>query len=212
MYFRNSLSEGVSRQKDSHSGSDYFLFRQSGLRTVVFVGFLIISDYKQGERKSTPPQIRLRDMMEKCLVCERIIWIKQGKNPYFVKELKTGYVVLGDFQFYHGYTLFLSKIHTDELHKLGEPQRTEFLKDMAVVAEAVYKSFSPKKLNYELLGNTDAHLHWHLLPRYNNDPKPETSTWVTDKKIRYDESAKPTEQELVLLKAQLLRTLNKLLI
>ena len=36
--------------------------------------------------------------MEYCMVCERIDWIKNGKNPYFVKELNTGYVVIGDHQ------------------------------------------------------------------------------------------------------------------
>ena len=28
-----------------------------------------------------------------CLICERINMIKDGTNPYFVKELETGYVV-----------------------------------------------------------------------------------------------------------------------
>ena len=27
-----------------------------------------------------------------CLVCERIQMIKENNNPYFVKELETGYV------------------------------------------------------------------------------------------------------------------------
>ena len=31
-----------------------------------------------------------------CLICERIQMIKDGNNPYFVCELETGYVVLGD--------------------------------------------------------------------------------------------------------------------
>ncbi len=148
-------------------------------------------------------------MNTSCLICERIELVKQGKNPYFVKELKSGYVVLGDFQFYKGYTVFLSKTHTDELHKLGEPLRTQFLKDMATVAEAVYKTFQPKKLNYELLGNTDFHLHWHLFPRYENDPRPETAVWVVDKNIRYAESARPTKQELEIMKKELLVNLNK---
>ena len=34
--------------------------------------------------------------MSDCLVCDRIEQIKNGKNQYFVRELKTGYVVLGD--------------------------------------------------------------------------------------------------------------------
>lgn len=46
-----------------------------------------------------------------CLICDRIQMIKEGKNPYFVCELETGYVVLGDYQRFRGYTLFLCKEH-----------------------------------------------------------------------------------------------------
>ena len=31
-----------------------------------------------------------------CFICDRIEQIKSGTNPYFVRELETGYVVLGD--------------------------------------------------------------------------------------------------------------------
>ena len=50
-----------------------------------------------------------------CGVCERIRMIRDGTNPYFVKELETGYVVIGDFQHFRGYTLFLCKEHAVEL-------------------------------------------------------------------------------------------------
>ena len=46
-----------------------------------------------------------------CLICDRIKMIQNGTNPYFVKELETGYVVIGDNQHFHGYTLFLYKHH-----------------------------------------------------------------------------------------------------
>ena len=46
-----------------------------------------------------------------CLVCDRIKMIKDNINPWFVKELKTGYVVIGDNQHFKGYTLFLCKEH-----------------------------------------------------------------------------------------------------
>ena len=45
-----------------------------------------------------------------CLICDRIEMIKNGDNPYFVKELKTGYVVIGDNQHFYGYTYFYIKI------------------------------------------------------------------------------------------------------
>ncbi len=150
--------------------------------------------------------------MDNCLICERIDFIKKGTNPYFVKELETGYVVIGDHQFYRGYTLLLCKIHANELHELDTLFRQKFLEEMSVVAEAVFRAFRPMKLNYELLGNTDQHLHWHIFPRYENDPDPKRPIWLTGKDIRQAEGVKPNREELDDLKKQLSRCLRKLLI
>ncbi|MBU1118017.1 HIT family protein [Patescibacteria group bacterium] len=147
----------------------------------------------------------------KCFVCDRIGTIKKGQNKYFVKEMLSGYVVLGDFQYFHGYTLFISKVHTDELYKLDKREQENFLKEMALVAEAVIKAFKPKKLNYELLGNTDSHLHWHLIPRYGTDPRPETGIWAIDFKIRCNKDTRPTEYQLTQMRKKLLLELNQLL-
>lgn len=145
--------------------------------------------------------------MNDCLICSRIKDIEKGENPYFVKELETGYVVLGDFQFYKGYTLFLSKIHKQELHELEKDFLTKFLEEMVSVAKAVYKAFQPMKLNYEMLGNGEPHLHWHIFPRHKKDPNPKEPVWVIDKSIRYAESAKPSQEMLSELKKQLLEYL-----
>lgn len=143
-----------------------------------------------------------------CLVCQRINLIKKNKNIFFVKELKTGYVVLADYQYFYGYTIFLSKIHTNELYKLDE-ERDLFLKEMSIVAESVIKAFKPKKLNYELLGNSDSHLHWHLIPRYGTDPKPDQPIWVINREIRCSKKSKPSSEDLKVLKEKLLIQLNK---
>ena len=106
-----------------------------------------------------------------CLICERIEQIKRGETPYFVCELSTGYVVLGDHQRFQGYTLFLSKQHVTELYHLPWEIRTRFLQEMSLVAEAVAAVYHPDKMNYELLGNGDTHLHctfsrgWQAIPR-----------------------------------------------
>ena len=104
-----------------------------------------------------------------CLICQRIEMIKEGSNPYLVKELSTGYVVLGDHQYFKGYTLFLAKQHVRELHDLDPETRLAFLAEMSQVQEAVAKAFGAEKMNVELLGNGDAHLHWHLFPRRAGD-------------------------------------------
>lgn len=145
--------------------------------------------------------------MKNCFVCKRIQDIKNKKSPYFVRELETGYVVMCDFQLFRGYTIFLSKIHAKELHNLNSDFKQKFLNEMSLVAEAVIKTFHPIKLNYELLGNTDEHVHWHLIPRYGDDEDPGMPIWVLGRKILADEKNRPTKKELEQMKKKLQKEL-----
>ncbi|MFN8636688.1 MAG: HIT family protein [Chloroflexota bacterium] len=134
--------------------------------------------------------------MTDCLICNRIAMIQAGTNPYFVTELPTGYVVIGDHQFFRGYTLLLSRWHVRELHDLDWDRRIAFLQDMALTAEAVCQAFAPRKLNYELLGNADEHLHWHLFPRHADDPKPTGPVWEIDPALTRADAARPSPDDL----------------
>ena len=145
------------------------------------------------------------------MICKRIKLIKLKRNPYFVTELKTGYVVLGDYQLFRGYALLLCKIHKQELHQLPVAFRKQFLWEMALVAEAVYRAFRPIRLNYELLGNTDHHLHWHIFPRHANDPLPNRTVWNISKKIRFSKRTKPSKKTLEIYKIQLKKELDRLI-
>ncbi len=131
-----------------------------------------------------------------CLICQRIEQIKRGENPYFVCELETGYVVLGDHQRFVGYTLFLCKRHITELHLLPWDFRMKFLQEMSLAAEAVYRVYQPEKMNYELLGNGDTHLHWHLFPRVTGDTPQKGPVWWLPKEEMWDEQFRPTPQQL----------------
>lgn len=148
-------------------------------------------------------------MSSTCLICERIAQIAAGTNQHFVAELDTGYVVLGDFQFFKGYTLFLSKRHVPELHLLDRTEKERFLIEMSLVAESVFKCFKPQKLNYECLGNAEPHLHWHFFPRHADDPSPGTPTWKVEQTLRYDEKYRPSASILADLKKRLLEELRK---
>ena len=152
-----------------------------------------------------------------CLICDRIKMIKDDTNPYFVKELETGYVVIGDHQHFKGYTLFLYKDHKTELFHLEPTQKMKFLEEMSIVAEAVSKAFNAEKMNYELLGNGDTHLHWHLFPRvtgdlgkYGNNGK--GPVWWYPMQKMYDDSNCPTNEELRIMKSRLLMELVKILL
>ncbi|MGB8452017.1 MAG: HIT family protein [Anaerocolumna sp.] len=147
----------------------------------------------------------------KCLICERITQIKEGTNPYFVAELETGYVVIGDYQYFKGYTLFLCKEHKAELHYLEEEFKMKYLNEMSKVAEAVYTAFQAENINYELLGNGESHIHWHIFPRKQNDAPVRGPVWWVDKTIMFSEEVRPAESELTEMKTKLLYELQKLI-
>lgn len=151
-----------------------------------------------------------------CLICDRINMIKQGTNKYFVAELETGYVVLGDNQHFLGYTLFLCKQHATELYNLEHSFMMKYLEEMALVAQAVQNTFGAKKMNYELLGNGDSHLYWHLFPRNDGDLEEygvngKGPVWWYPPEKMYSDSNKLSDQELERLKNKLLTEMNKLL-
>ena len=154
-------------------------------------------------------------MAENCLICSRIKGIREGKNPYFVKELDTGYVVIGDNQHFHGYTLFLCKEHKRELFELDPDTKGRFLEEMALVAEAVSRAFGAEKMNIELLGNGDSHLHWHLFPRHSGDlgeygHHGRGPVWWYPMEKMYSEETRPSEQKLAEMKTKLRTALDSL--
>lgn len=153
-----------------------------------------------------------------CLICDRIEMIRRGENPYFVRELKTGYVVIGDNQHFYGYTLFLYKHHGEitELFQLDPRERALFLEEMSLAAEAAYNAFGAEKMNYELLGMGDAHLHWHLYPRrtgdienYGNNGK--GPVWWYPMEKMYSDSCRPSDSELEDMKKRLGTELDRLI-
>lgn len=151
-----------------------------------------------------------------CLICERIEMIRNGTNPYFVKELETGYAVMGDNQHFEGYTLFLCKQHKTELFYLDDSFALKFMKEMIIVAEAVMKAFDAEKMNYECLGQGDSHLHWHLYPRRKGDigeygNKGSGPVWWYPMEMMYSDNNRPSPEKLENLKHKLLIELEKLI-
>lgn len=67
-----------------------------------------------------------------CDICRTIEKSLNGDNLYFVKELKTGIVVLGWNQYFYGYTLFMCKQHVTELYELDAEFQADYLKEMVI--------------------------------------------------------------------------------
>ena len=87
------------------------------------------------------------------------------------------YVTLCATQYFRGYAVFASRRCVREIYDLPGSERAAHLREMVEVAHALDRAFTPRKLNYEALGNGVPHLHWHLIPRYESDPHPHGPVW-----------------------------------
>lgn len=144
-----------------------------------------------------------------CKMCESQKNIYQ--DPYFIMELQTGYVILGWFQRFKGYTVFNCKEHGPELHNLERNFKIKHLEEMAIVAEAVNNIFKPDKMNYELLGNGCPHIHWHLYPRRKGDTPIVSSVYQLPNSVLFDETTRPTDEERDKLKQMIKCEIDRLL-
>ncbi|MGA8255712.1 MAG: diadenosine tetraphosphate hydrolase [Nocardioides sp.] len=107
---------------------------------------------------------------------ERVQSAIEGRNPTVLAELAAAYAVIGDVQFLPGYSLALTKAPgVDRLSDLPRTERLRYLADVDLLADAVEtvcQRLDPayRRLNIEILGNTDAFLHCHIWPRYEWEP------------------------------------------
>lgn len=103
---------------------------------------------------------------------DRIGSALRGGNPTVLRRLSAGFAVIGDVQFLPGYSVLLTdEPDAQRLSDLPRPKRSRFLADMDRLGEAVERAcrrIDPafRRVNLEILGNTDGFLHAHVWPRY----------------------------------------------
>ncbi|AKL67125.1 diadenosine tetraphosphate hydrolase [Streptomyces sp. Mg1] len=107
---------------------------------------------------------------------DRIGSAHRGENPTVIRRLDAGFAAIGDRQFLPGYSVLL----TDDpavtrLSDLPRPRRLAYLTDTERLAEAVERACARldpafRRVNIEILGNTDPYLHAHVWPRYDWEP------------------------------------------
>lgn len=67
--------------------------------------------------------------------------------------------------------------HIKEMTDLVPSERARMMKTVFAVELALREMFNPDKINLASLGNKTPHLHWHVIPRFENDRHFPNSHW-----------------------------------
>jgi len=93
-----------------------------------------------------------------------------GTNPTVVCWVPSGWAVMADMQFLHGYIILLADPVVASINDLDRLQRAAFLNDMTLIGDALLEVTGAYRINYCILGNSDSYLHAHIIPRFMSEP------------------------------------------
>ena len=87
-------------------------------------------------------------------------------------------VVLVDDAQYPGFCRVILNAHVKEMTDLPPASRSAMMQMVMKVESALRATLSPDKINLASLGNMTPHLHWHVIPRFNDDAHFPSPVWA----------------------------------
>jgi diadenosine tetraphosphate (Ap4A) HIT family hydrolase len=106
---------------------------------------------------------------------------RQDDNQFWlkVKSLSVSTLYLHRVQTYRGYSVLVYDLcHSTVPSQLSRDEWASFCNDLHVAQAAIEKATNPDHMNIAALGNQMAHLHWHIIPRYENDSRWGGPIWM----------------------------------
>jgi diadenosine tetraphosphate (Ap4A) HIT family hydrolase len=86
-------------------------------------------------------------------------------------------VVYVDAPGYPGFCRVIWKRHVREMTDLSVEDRMHFMQVVFAVEAVLRGELEPHKINLASFGNAVPHLHWHVIPRYTDDPHFPQPAW-----------------------------------
>jgi diadenosine tetraphosphate (Ap4A) HIT family hydrolase len=82
-------------------------------------------------------------------------------------------------QSYRGHGILVFDLrHATRLDQLSGTEWLAYAADLQRVVRATVQVCRPDHVNVESLGNLMPHLHWHVIPRYKDDPRWGAPIWA----------------------------------
>ena len=136
---------------------------------------------------------------------DRLGSLERGENPTLILRLKSGYAVLGDYQFLPGYCVLIASPRAGSLNELSLAKRAQFMQDMTLIGDAVNAVCKPLRLNYSVLMNAESFLHGHIQARYAREPDAYRTgpVWNYPREMRTDDRHYFAGEKYLTLKEQI---------
>ena len=110
------------------------------------------------------------NVVNSCALCQPCT------NPILWQDDFCRVVLLNDVD-YPAYCRVELLEHIKEMTDLAPVQRARMMKTVFAVETALREFFNPDKINLASLGNKTPHIHWHVIPRFENDKHFPNSHW-----------------------------------
>jgi len=102
-------------------------------------------------------------------------------------------VIWVDDAHYPGFCRVILNAHVREMTDLPPEQRQRLMAVVFVVEAAVREIVQPDKINLASLGNIVPHVHWHVIPRWENDVNFPDAIWAAPRRAA---SSRPLPDEI----------------
>jgi diadenosine tetraphosphate (Ap4A) HIT family hydrolase len=112
----------------------------------------------------------MTESMSQCSLCN-----EDGGTVVLRNELLR--VVFVDEPEYPGYTRVIVNAHVREMTDLTPSLLARVMSTVYAVEDALRAILLPHKINLASLGNQVPHLHWHVIPRFEDDPHFPQPVW-----------------------------------
>lgn len=111
-----------------------------------------------------------------CGVCGFSLWLP-------IAELEVSMLGLYSDRRFPGRCILALKDHAEHWDGLNHDLLHKFVDESQIAVGAIRKATGVERVNLAVLGNTDPHIHFHLIPRNpDSEPNPTKSPWNDPRK------------------------------
>lgn len=97
---------------------------------------------------------------------------------------------------YPGFCRVILQDHVREMTDLSAVDRRILMETVFAVEEVIRRLFSPDKINLASFGNMTPHVHWHVIPRWQDDRHFPNPIWGSVQRSGMTERAVISDAEL----------------